>query len=514
MSNALILPVVLGVLIAILLRRLKRRSPLEHLRGPPSSSVVYGNMLDIAQQDQVGDMDTKWNREYGGAWRIKNCLGALQHICQKGGYDYPKDKTLSQTIQMITGPGLVAVNGNTHARQRNVVHPAFSNARLRDHLSTFQAVAAKDGFTVNMHNWLHRTALDMIGQVVSDFDFGALDDEPSELARAYQSTFGELPPRPPNSEVLFKGAWKWMPAMVLDFIKYMPSPETKRLREALDVMERLGAQLAKQSLVASTSGKSRDMIGVLVGVNSRQGPSSRLSDKELTAQTVTLILAGHETTATSLDFMLWELAKRPECQAKIREEIAALRSKVLARGKIEYTLEDLDNLRYTTAAVKESLRLHAVVYHLTREATKDDILPLSEPILSRDGQLVHSIPIKAGQLVLLSQWGFNRLPKYWGSDAETWNPERFLQPDANRDPSMGMYANLMSFSAGIRGCIGWRFAVLQITSIAIQLLEDFELRIPPDTPEIVRAAPGPIMTPYVRGKMHEGPCMPLQISPL
>jgi len=77
---------------------------------------------------------------------------------------------------------------------------------------------------------------------------------------------------------------------------------------------------------------------------------------------------------------------------------------------------------------------------------------------------------------------------------------------------VGMYANLMTFSAGIRGCIGWRFAVLQMMAFIIELLQDFELRIPPNSPEIVRAAPGPIMTPYVRSNMHDGPCMPLQVS--
>ncbi|EMD39161.1 hypothetical protein CERSUDRAFT_152151 [Gelatoporia subvermispora B] len=491
-------------------------------------------MLEITQQDQVGDIDTKWNREYGNAWKIRNCLGgdilmltdpkALQHICQKSGYNYPKDKTLTQTIQMITGPGLVGVNGDVHMRQRNVMHPAFTNARLRDYLPIFQNVVGKtstawksdlqEGSVMNMHGWLHRTALDMIGQVVSDYDFGALDDEPTELGRAYQSTFGEFPPRPLKSELLFKSAWKYIPSKVIDLIKYIPSPETNRLCEALDVMERLGTQLVKQSSIVSGTGKRTDMIGILTENNDRQEPSARLSDVELTAQTVTLILAGHETTATTLDFVLYELAKRPEYQAKMRDEIVSLREKMQGRGATEYTLEDLDTLQYTTAVVKESLRFHSVVYHITREAANDDVIPLSEPVMSRDGELIHSIPVKAGQLVLLSQWGFNRLPGYWGPDAGTWNPERFLDSTAQRDPSVGMYANLMTFSAGIRGCIGWRFAVIQTTSILIQLVEEFELQIPAENPDIVRAAPGPIMTPYVRSRMHEGPCMPLQIIPL
>lgn len=72
---------------------------------------------------------------------------------------------------------------------------------------------------------------------------------------------------------------------------------------------------------------------------------------------MTLILAGHETTATTLDFVLYELAKRPECQAKMRDEIVSLREKMQGRGATEYTLEDLDTLQYTTAVVKVSSHL-------------------------------------------------------------------------------------------------------------------------------------------------------------
>lgn len=119
----------------------------------------------------------------------------------------------------------------------------------------------------------------------------------------------------------------------------------------------------------------------------------------------------------------------------------------------------------------------------------------------------------------------------WGADAGVWNPERFLRPDKAGTTSVGMFANLLNFctcspaspypncckltlapvAAGIRACIGWRFAVIEMQAIAATLIENFEFALPPQTKEnIIRRKPTDVMAPMADG--HLGVWMGLKVK--
>ncbi|OCH91778.1 cytochrome P450 [Obba rivulosa] len=476
-----------------------------------------------------------------GVWKCmayQDCFGsdilmltdpkALQHICQKSGYEYPKDNRLNEITRLSAGDGLVAAIGHAHIRQRNVMTPSFSTTRLRDYVSLFQRTASKvadkwkteffaesDGpVTIPVNHWLPRATLDIIGEAVCSYSFGTLDNENTELADAYANIFADSLLIPSRIDVLFKATWKYFPMRLLHFVEYLPTREYRRFRGSLKIMKRIGGQIIDEKIKEDTPRKRKDIVDVMIDANTSFNPKQQVSRDELTDQMATLMLAGHETTATSLNYILWELAKRPEYQAKIREEIDTLRNNLTRRGESEYTIEDLESMKYTVAVVKETMRLHPILYHTTREAARDDIIPLSEPIKSRTGELIKNISISKGQLVLLSFWGYNRVPAVWGEDADTWNPKRFLDSDVTRNTNVGLYANLLTFSAGVRGCIGWRFAVLEILSFLVELLEHFKFNIPPEKLEIMRVPAGAIMTPFIRDNMHLGPMMPLQVIPI
>lgn len=163
----------------------------------------------------------------------------------------------------------------------------------------------------------------------------------------------------------------------------------------------------------------------IVETNSSAVGSERVPRSELVAQVTTLFVAGHESIAITTDLLLWELAKRPDSQDKIREEIAILRRNVAQRGDSEYTIEDLESMNYTVAVVKvsrdinlsssrvdiarkELLRLHPTGYHVHRSAAKDDVIPLSMPVRLETGELIDEVPVEAGQNIALSLWGYNR----------------------------------------------------------------------------------------------------------
>ncbi|EMD32080.1 hypothetical protein CERSUDRAFT_77670 [Gelatoporia subvermispora B] len=534
--------------VVVILRRFFDRRSLNYIRGP-TASFLFGHILDITRQRQVGELDTKWNKEFGNAWRIRDCFGvwcsgdflmltdpkAIQHICQKSGYDYPKDNKLTNIARLTTGNGVLAAIGvcwdvgrHDHIRQRNVMTSSFTTSRLRQYVSMFQKTASKmvdtwkdelfsgseNALTIAMNHWLPRATLDIIGEAACSYEFGTLDNKDTELAEAYKNLFADSLMFPSKWDILFKATWNYLPIRLLQFVDYLPAREYRRFRSTVQIMNRVAKNIIDEKIREGTPSTKRDIVDLMLNANETLDSKQKLSRAELADQIATLVIAGHETTASTLNYILWELAKASQYQAKIRKEIRILRDAVAQRGDLEYTSEDLESMKYAVAVVKETLRLHPIVFHTTREAARDDVIPLSESIRSTTGELIKSIPVRKRQIVLLSFWGYNRLPDVWGEDADTWNPERFLESEATRTTNVGLYANLLTFSAGVRGCIGWRFAVLETLSFLVELLEHFEFSIPPEKPDIVRIATGGIMSPFIRDAMHLGPMMPLQVAPL
>jgi len=255
----------------------------------------------------------------------------------------------------------------------------------------------------------------------------------------------------------------------------------------------------------------KDIMSILVRANASEDPKTQLTKDEMISQMAAFLLAGHETTGSSLTWTLWELAKHPEIQDKIRHEIAAIRARIAARDGGDFEVTDLDAMHYTLAVMKESLRFHPITPTLVREAGRDDMIPLTFPVTSTTGEVVSEIPISKGDGITISVWGYNRLPQLWGGDAEQFNPARFLEMDKGRQTTLGVFANLMSFSGGVRACIGWRFAILEMQAILVELIENFEFALPADKPDVMRVPTG-ITTPMIRGKMHLGAQMPLKVT--
>nr|BAL05188.1 cytochrome P450 [Phanerodontia chrysosporium] len=524
------------------LRRLLTHNSIRHLRGPPSAFTLFGNVTDTLYQASVGDVEFRWLKEYGGAWRLRGLLGAnilaladpkaLQHVLQKSGYNYPKTRQLSVTLFNLTGRSILwAPTGEIHARHRKVMNPAFSVPQLRSFIPLFRQSAKKltqiwkdqvnaghpDGVTLPVDRWLARATLDIIGEAAFDFDFGALDNTENEVSKAYHRMFADSQLYPSVWNLLFQATWSLLPEPLLYYIRYLPTREYKTYRSTLSVMDKIAARLIEErtrEFGAGDPDKSRkDVMSVLVRANMSENPSTRLSDEEMRSQMFAMTLAGHETTANTVTWMLWELAKHPDIQEQLRQEIAEKRMEVTANGSYEFALDDLESMPLLQAVIKETLRYHPISSFLWRVAAKDDVIPLEKPIVTTTGETVTEIPIAAGQVIMPSLCSYNRLAHVWGEDAHDWNPMRFLQGDTEKQTKVGMLSNLITFSAGVRSCIGWRFSVLEMQAIIVELVENFRFFLPDDKPEIIRA-PTMTMGPMVKGKLHEGFQMPLRVVPV
>ncbi|TBU30182.1 cytochrome P450 [Dichomitus squalens] len=529
--------VTLALLLAVV-RRVVDRKGIKHVRGPPSPSFLCGHEEAYVRQEEACDLEFKWMREYGYTWRTGGAFGtdvlttvdpkAMQHIMQKSGYNYTKKTTSFHMSWLMSGPGIVSVLGKDHQRHRKIMNPAFSAAHLRTFLPLFQRVAGKlsekwkadlmatGELNTMLNTWLSRATLDVIGEAAFDFDYNALDGgERSAISKGYKDIFKDVDYQLGKPSILFRASWDYLPVPLLKVIKYIPAHPWTRIRDLNNLYREYGRQILHEQVPvvdAEKKATSKDIMSILIKANSSENPKMRMDDEEIIAEMYTLTIAGHETTSTTLTFLLYELAKNQEYQDRMRQEIRSVRAQITARGGNQFTIEDLDSLTLTMNAIKETLRMHPIVVGLHRVAEKDDAIPLAYPVTSTTGEVLSEIPVRAGQVVFLSYAGYQRLPEVWGDDTNVWNPDRFSRLETGKQTNVGVFANLMAFSAGVRACIGWRFSLIEMQAFLAELLDNFQFDLPAEKVEIQRALAGIVMFPMVKGKESLGGAMPMRIS--
>ncbi|KAK0442282.1 PAH-inducible cytochrome P450 monooxygenase PC-PAH 4 [Desarmillaria tabescens] len=467
-----------------------KRVSVKHVKGPPSAYFWLGHEYILRSQDKFGDLETKWCREYGTIYRIKGSLRqdllvvsdpkALEHIFHSS-HPYPKTRDANFMMSLILGGpgGLVVAEKpacleDDHRRQRKILNPAFSPANLRKFQVIFQQCSDKvvnamkrctrTSEPIDVVDWMNKASLDIIGAF--RYDFGSLDGRETELEGALR--------------YLHTASWQSNPSLVstrgAGQLASVGEAAGKVAREILAAQAKLGVQVESD----------KDIVDILT----RARHTGQMRDDEIEPQFVTFLIAGHETTATTLSWLLYELAAHPEHQSIIREEV-----------KHSYH-NDYDSLPFLNAAIKESLRLHPFSHTPTRVAPYDDVLPLS-------GSKTVAIP--KGQTLLCSVYLYNRLPSIWGDDVEEWNPARFLNKSV--PVSLGVYANLMTFSAGSRSCIWWRFAVMEMQAVLANLVQIFEFSLPEGV-EVQQFPGAQAVVPVVKGEAHLDSRVPLRIKSL
>ncbi|KAF9259994.1 cytochrome P450 [Marasmius fiardii PR-910] len=187
-----------------------------------------------------------------------------------------------------------------------------------------------------------------------------------------------------------------------------------------------------------------------------------LDDEELIQQIPDLLVAGQDTTGNTLSWAFNEFANNQEWQDKVREEISELR----VRTGGNYSYADLESLTSLNAHLKETLRFHPGLPLDTRAALKDAVIPLAEPVKTKDGRSLSEITVRKGQVIQCALASYNRfaisecfpfshthdhnpisrIEERWGADANTFNPLRWLgngqKSSTGKSHAFGPYANL------------------------------------------------------------------------
>ncbi|THV06675.1 cytochrome P450 [Dendrothele bispora CBS 962.96] len=510
------------------------------IRGPESKSWSLGkwNMGELLQ-NQVALTEFKWQELYGNVVRFKAPFNndrllitdpkALQYILQTSGYNWQKYTERREIGRMTGGKGILWAEGDTHRRQRKVMLPGFGFPEAKNFLPLFFSCAesmsarwrdiissnnADQPAVINIPEWTSRATLDAIGQAAFDYEFGAINDDDNELQKVYRNMMPTALGSPSDSALIGLDLAQYLPVKVLEFITdHVPSQRLTALRRAGVVVDRVAKELVEMKSKDLLEGKGKkDIMSLLMKANASENPRVRLSDAELIAQMRTLILAGHETTSNTLTWTMLEMARHPHIQTRLRKEIQEKRRKLRDQGRSEFNVQDFDTMPYLTAVVKETLRFHPVAIHLYRQAVEDDVLPLSMPITTTTGQVLTKLPVPKGTRMVGSIHAYNRNKDIFGQDADEFNPERWLTPNyVKTGVSLGVYANLATFSAGVHSCIGWRFAIIELQAFIIEMIRNFEFSKTPKTDKVRREA-CLVMVPTIEGEVEKGSQLPLRVG--
>jgi cytochrome P450 len=345
----------------------------------------------------------------------------------------------ARAFKPVLGNGLVTSEGALWQRQRKLIQPAFLKTRVQAYAPVMAELTERmlDSWTPNETVWIND-------------EFGALTSK-----IALKTLFGLDDPgdRERFSDAL-KLAFDLMTARLRRIFKlplWMPTPANLRLQGAVAELNRTVQDFIDSGRCRQHMGE--DLLSRLMLAQHEDG--TRMNDRQLRDEVMTLYLAGHETTTLTLTWSWYLLSQHRHVEEKLVSEW----QHVLA-GRTP-TADQLPHLRYTTAVIAESMRLFPPVYVIGREAIAD---------LELGGYRV-----KRGYTVLMSQWVNHRDPKYFPGPEE-FRPERWEGGFAKRIPKFAYYP----FGGGQRMCVGNTFALMEAAIILAAVGQQYRFTIDPE----------------------------------
>jgi cytochrome P450 len=336
----------------------------------------------------------------------------------------------------LMGQSVLVTEGATWQRQRRMLMQAFTPKRVAGYaaLMTEAAVAGLDRVAdgeVAMDSLYSHLTMDVISRTLFSTPIGS---DTASAAHAVQVL---------SETALAEMFW---PFTLPDWLP-LPGKAAKRRAQGL-IHGLLGGHIDARR----ASGASRpDLLGMLMALRDETSGEA-LSAQEVYDQCMVSFQAGHETSATALLWWSWLLAAHPEAQARARAEVDT----VLA-GRAPGA-DDASALPYLSATLKEAMRLYPpVAAVMTRRLTREITLGGTR--------------LPARTLIRVTPWLLHRDPRWWPDAPLAFKPERFL-PGASHEIPRGAY---IPFGLGPRVCLGQHFAVLEMTLIAVLVLQRFEL---------------------------------------
>jgi cytochrome P450 len=353
------------------------------------------------------------------------------HILSDDAASYKKARTLSEFLRPLLGGGLLTAEAEVHRRHRKLLAPAFAPKRMNKYATKRTAQgwsnrAPGTSETIDLAEAMMEMTLAIAGKTLVGQD---LRQQAHEVGDALTMAMESLI------------------TIVTSFVRipyHWPAPRHQNMRKAVATLDRVVyGMIAKRRGEGDTD--RGDVLSMLLSARDEQD-GTVFSDKQIRDEVMTLLLAGHETTANALTWTLFELGKHPEIVSRLLTEIDTI------VGQRDATPEDLEHLPMLLAVIEESMRLHPPAYVVGREVVKETTLG------------GHHMPV--GATALVNIMGIHRRADYY-SQPDLFRPERMLASEKKTRPRH----HYLPFGSGPRVCIGSHFALLEAQLCLLTLLQ-------------------------------------------
>ncbi len=366
-------------------------------------------------------------------------VDAIKHVLVDNNKNYVKSRNY-QGLKLVLGDGLVTSDGELWRRQRKLAQPAFLRRRIEAFAAPMAAMSEElasawgglgEGAIIDVHEAMLKLTLRIVGRTLFDTELGHDAD-----------AIG------PRLTTLVHFANDYATALVR-LPTWLPLPKNREFRRALREVDRVVFDIVEARRRSAKD--HEDLLGLLMSATDEEG---RMSERQLRDEVLTLVGAGHETTANALSWTFYLLSLHPDVDARLEAEL----DEVL--GGRTPSLDDLPKLAFCERVIKESLRLYPPAWAFERDALEADTLC--------------GWPIEAGATVGVVTYALHRHPGHW-DNPEGFDPDRFLP---ERSASRHRYAYL-PFGGGPRQCIGMGMALMEAAIVLATLRQRYRLELVP-----------------------------------
>jgi len=358
----------------------------------------------------------------------------IEEVLVTNARKYSKGRVL-RANRHVFGEGLLTSEGEFWLRQRRLAQPAFHRVRIASYAATMVEYTKRlleswrDGEERDAHQEMMRLTLQIVGKTLFDAD---VERDAQEVGKSL--------------ELLLEIGANFRRAIFVPH--WLPTAANFRMKREIAQIEKILYRIIGER---RRSGRDAgDLLSMLLTAQDEDG--SRMTDRQLRDETITLFLAGHETTASTLSWTWWLLAQNPAVEAKLHAELDAV------LGDRAPMLDDLPKLIYTGHVITESLRLYPAAWGLAR--------------LTVEEHEIAGYPVTKGMGVAMAQWVVHRDPRWYDAPKE-FRPGRWEDDLIKRLPRFAYFP----FGGGPRQCIGNTFAVMEATLILATIARKFRLRL-------------------------------------
>jgi cytochrome P450 len=360
----------------------------------------------------------------------------IEDVLVKNAKKFHKGRVLKANKRLF-GEGLLTSEGDFWLRQRRLAQPAFHRTRIAAYGETMVQYAERamsewrNGEARDIHAEMMQLTLQIVGKTLFDADVAG---DAQKVGRTL--------------DLLMKLGANFGRSILVPL--WLPTPRNVRATLGIRRLEKIIYRIISERRAGGSD--TGDLLSMLLAAQDDDG--SRMSDRQLRDESITIFLAGHETTANLLSWTWRLLALYPAVEKKLHEELAGL------LGGRPPGLEDLPKLEYMNHLLTESLRLYPPAWGMAR--------------LTIEEHEIAGYSLHPGNGVAFAQWVVHRDAR-WYDAPEEFRPERWADGLAKRIPRFAYFP----FGGGPRQCIGNTFALMEASLILATIAQRFQFRLVP-----------------------------------